>query len=98
MQEVRFSINNKQFNDAIDKLGDRSELYGFAKDAFLKKLEEMKTKRKEVWFECPNRTCHESYHVTVKANIEEKTGRLIPVCAHCGWNLVRRSKVVNVKD
>lgn len=98
MQPVQFWLNNKQFNEAIDKLGDKSELYGFAKDAFLKKLEDMKLKKKEVWFECPNKNCNKVYHVTVKANIEEKTGRLVPVCAHCGWNLVRRVKIVAKND
>jgi len=98
MQLVQFWLNNNEYNNAINKLGNKSELYGFAKDAFLKEMEGMKMKKKEVWYECPNKTCNESYHVTVKAQIEEKTGRLVPVCAHCGWNLVRRSKIIDVKD
>ena len=91
MQQVRFWVNNQQYKDAIEKLGDASELYGFAKEAFLKALEEVKELRKEVWFECPR--CHKEYHVNVMATIEERTGGLIPVCS-CGKNLIRRVKKV----
>ena len=98
MKLVQFWINNNEYKEAITKLGDKSELYGFAKEVFLKELEGMKMKKREVWFECPNKNCNQEYYVTVKANIEEKTGRLVPVCAHCGWNLVRRVKIIDVKD
>jgi len=95
MKLVQFWINNNEYNNAIKKLGDKSELYGFAKEIFLKELEEMKMKKREVWYECPK--CKKLYHVVVKANIEPVTGRLIPVC-DCGRNLVRRVKIIDVKD
>lgn len=44
---------------------------------------------KEVWFYCS--WCRTEYHVTVKCNIDE-WGRLVPVCAQCGTNLVRMVK------
>jgi len=93
MQLVQFWLNKKEYNNAITKLGNKKELYGFAKDAFLRRLEEVK--KKEVWYECPRD--QKSFNVIVKAQIEAKTGRLIPVC-DCGCNLVRRVKIIDVKD
>jgi len=93
MKPVRFSINEEEYKNAITKLGDKSGLYSFAKDAFLRRLEEVK--KKEVWFECLR--CKKTYNVMVKAHIEAKTGRLVPVC-DCGSNLIRRVKIVDVKD
>ena len=78
MQEVRFWVNGKQFNEAIGKLGDRAELYGFAKDAFLKRLEEVKELKKEVWYVCPEDS--REFRQIVRAEIEHETGRLIPIC------------------
>lgn len=73
------------------KLGNKSELYGFAKKIFLKEIKELEEMKKDGWFECPS--CHAEYYRIVKATIEEKTGRLIPTC-DCGVNLVRRIKKI----
>jgi len=95
MKPVQFWINNTEYNNAIKKLGNKSELYGFAKEAFLKELEGMKMKKKKVWYECPKD--HKSFNTIVKAHIEPRTGQLIPVC-DCGCNLIRRVKVVAESD
>jgi len=42
MQRVQFWLNNQQYKEAIKKLGNKSKLYGFAKKAFLKRLEDLK--------------------------------------------------------
>ena len=42
MQKVQFWLNNQQYNDAVKRLGSKDKLYGFAKEAFLKKMEELK--------------------------------------------------------
>lgn len=89
MQPVKFSINEEQYKEAIEKLGDSSKFYGFAKTAFLKALEEVKELKKEVWYECV--VCHKDYRKIVRAVIEEKTGRLIPTC-YCGRGLIKRVK------
>ena len=93
MQEVRFWVNDKQHKEAISKLGDRAELYGFAKDAFLERLKEVKEVKKEVWYACPED--QKEYRQIVRAEIEAGTGRLIPIC-ECGKALVRRvEKIAN---
>ena len=89
MQKVEFWLSNQQFNEAIEKLGAKKELYGFSKEAFLKALEEVKELKKEVWYECV--VCHKDFRQIVRAFIEEKTGRLIPTC-DCGRGLVKRVK------
>ena len=98
MQEVRFWVNNKEYNEAIGKLGDKAELYGFAKDAFLNQLKEVKEVKKEVWFECPNPSCKTTCRRFVRAEIEAGTGRLIPICEVCGRGLVRRVEKVAEHD
>lgn len=91
MEKVQFWLNDKDYKEAIEKLGSPKKLYGFAKDVFKNALKEVKEIKKEVWFECPR--CHAEYHTVVKAMIEIATGRLIPVC-DCGKSLVRRVKKV----
>ncbi|MBA7493435.1 hypothetical protein ES702_03993 [subsurface metagenome] len=90
MQEVRFWVNDKQHKEAISKLGDKAELYGFAKDAFLSKLKGVKEVKKEVWYVCPNPLCKVECRRFVRAEIEKGTGKLIPICESCGRGLVRR--------
>lgn len=91
MQPVKFSINEEQYKEAIEKLGDQRAFYGFAKKAFLDALKEVKeVKKKEVWFECPN--CHAEYYKEVHARISKTTGGLIPFCSKCLSNLIRRVK------
>ena len=93
MQEVRFWVNNQQYNEAVGKLGERAELYGFAKDAFLERLKGVKELKKNVSYVCPE-DGKEYVHV-VRAKIEAGTGKLIPIC-DCGKALVRRVvKVAN---
>jgi len=92
MQKVEFWLNNQQFNEAIEKLGVKKELYGFAKNSFLKALEEVKELKKEVGFECPS--CHAEYYREVKARISKTTGGLIPFCPKCYSNLIRRVKKI----
>lgn len=38
MEKIQFWLNDKQFKEAIRKLGDKSKLYGFAKKVFLEAL------------------------------------------------------------
>ena len=97
MQEVRFWVNDTQYKESIMKLGDRAELYGFAKNAFLERLKEIKELRKEVWYECPNSMCKTEWRQIVRAEIEAGTGKLIPIC-DCGTSLVRRVKKVAEHD
>lgn len=95
MQEVRFWVNDKQHKEAISKLGDKAELYGFAKDAFLKRLKEVKEVKKLVWYVCPKEG--KEFRQIVRAEIEEGTGKLIPIC-DCGKHLVRRAEKVADKN
>lgn len=97
MQEVRFWVNETQHKEAISKLGSKAELYGFAKDAFLNRLKEVKEVKKEVWYECPSPLCKTEWRQIVRAEIEAGTGKLIPIC-DCGKHLVRRVKTVADKN
>jgi len=96
MQEVRFWVNDKQYNEAVSKLGEKAELYGFAKEAFLERLKEVKKFKKNVVYECSNPLCKTECRRFVRAEIEAGTGRLVPICETCGRRLVRRvEKVAN---
>jgi len=95
MQIVQFWLNNKDYNEAVRKLGDKSELYGFAKECFLSKLEGVKAVKKEVWYECS--ACNIEWRQIVRAEIEAGTGKLIPIC-DCGKHLVRRVKRIAEHD
>ena len=95
MQIVQFWLNNKDYNEAVRKLGDKSELYGFAKECFLSKLEGVKAVKKEVWYVCPEEG--KEFRQIVRAEIEARTGRLIPIC-DCGRGLVRRVKRIAEHD
>jgi len=98
MQEVRFWVNDKQHNEAVAKLGEKAELYGFAKDAFLGKLKELKNFKKIVFYVCPNSMCKAEFRRFVRTEIEAGTGRLVPICENCGKGLVRRVEKVAEHD
>lgn len=57
----------------------------------MNRLKEVKELKKVVWYVCPEEG--KEFRQIVRAEIEEGTGRLIPIC-DCGKGLVRRVKKV----